>query len=279
MKLSSLSHRIHPLFLAPLLSRFAAAQAASQPQELFSLDAFSLQQTCAQYCFTTSLSGCKTDLLGSAVGCANHPCTSQFAADDSCYCRGDLQSAAQSYLTSCIRKSCTVGDSTVNLASAGSIYGNYCSSKGFTAAPAKFPAATTTRASNPTSTAPNGVPGATGTTTSETTIASPTTSLGTSTTPSSSNTTYIVLGVIGAIAVLAAIIFLINKYGRSKPPPSPVFMAPYPPPNQLSTQNLQSHSGSSYLAEDDISQHDSVSNINVPTSYPLPPSLVSTQVR
>ena len=118
MKPSQSKPHLFSLFFLPLLSRIATAQATPEPQQLFTLDALSQQQTCVQYCFTTELSGCTTDVLGSAIGCAVNPCTTPFAALDSCYCRGDLQSAAQSFLTSCIKKACTVGDVSINEANA-----------------------------------------------------------------------------------------------------------------------------------------------------------------
>lgn len=114
------------------------------PQTIYSLSAFTMQKPCAQDCFTFSQLGCISDVLAGAIGCQNNYCSANFGAPDNCYCRTDLQSAAESFLTSCVSKSCTVGDSSIDVSSAGSIYENYCSSKGFPVAAA----ATTTPAAS-----------------------------------------------------------------------------------------------------------------------------------
>jgi hypothetical protein len=57
-------------------------------------------------------------------------------APNDCYYRIDLQSAAEYYLASCVSNSCTVGDSFIDILSAGSIYEYYYSSKGFLVAAA-----------------------------------------------------------------------------------------------------------------------------------------------
>ena len=107
------------------------------PQTIFNLDIFSSQKPCAQWCLAGNFGGCHIDYVGNAIGCQSSNCV---GALDNCYCRVDLQSAAESYITACVKTSCTVGDSSIDISSAGSIYNSYCSSKGF---PVNAPAATT----------------------------------------------------------------------------------------------------------------------------------------
>ena len=71
--------------------------------------------------------------------------------------RIDLQPVAESYLTSCVKSKCTIGDSSIDISSAGSIYNYYCSSKGYIYVAA---ATTTTQEIAPASTTPQ-VPQAT----------------------------------------------------------------------------------------------------------------------
>ncbi|PMD49106.1 uncharacterized protein K444DRAFT_671109 [Hyaloscypha bicolor E] len=114
------------------------------PQTIFSLPNFSSQKPCAQACFTTGpIGGCFQDMVGDALGCVNdNECGlgSRGLAPNNCYCRTDFQSIAESFLTSCVKSGCTVGDSSIDISSAGSIYIDYCSSQGF---PVNVPASTT----------------------------------------------------------------------------------------------------------------------------------------
>ncbi|PMD14961.1 hypothetical protein NA56DRAFT_710414 [Hyaloscypha hepaticicola] len=81
------------------------------PQTIFSLPVFSSQKPCAQACFTSGpIAGCFQDMVGDALGCVND------------------------------NAGCTVGDSSIDISSAGSIYIDYCSSQGF---PINVPAFTT----------------------------------------------------------------------------------------------------------------------------------------
>lgn len=96
----------------------------------------------AQSCFALGSPGCSADALGNALGCHAPECTPQWAATNNCYCRSDLQSVATSYLSSCVDKGCTVGDSSIDVSSAISIYDSYCQGNGF-AAMGNAPAATT----------------------------------------------------------------------------------------------------------------------------------------
>ena len=122
--------------LAPLLLSLTRAQTVYE--SIFTIDAFAVQPTCVQNCFVTGYDNinCYTDVLGSLLGCPNTPCATAFAAVDSCYCRGDLQAVAQELLGACIDQVCSVGDNSVNLATAVSIYSSYCGERGFTAVPA-----------------------------------------------------------------------------------------------------------------------------------------------
>lgn len=270
-----------------LLLNTIAAQTTVQPQLIFTLDAFSQQQTCVQSCFTNDLSGCTTDIVGSAIGCAFSSCTlaeNRFGALDSCYCRADLQPAAESFLTSCIKESCTVGDTSLIIASAVSMYGGYCTSRGYTAAlPATNVAETTSPGSEPTSSHTSGATGSIASTTSDPSDAGDTSA---QTSSSSPNTTaYIVVGVVGGLAAIAfvtACIFL-RKYKKSKQRQQLVEMGPYldhPSQYPPSVRPLRSEVSSNRTFERDIYPHESASSLGVPPTYPRhqEQSLVSTRM-
>ena len=125
---------------------FSSAQEIAR-ETIYSLSAFSVLDTCIQACFISSLGGCTSDILGSTLQCPGVSCTVSWAAPDSCYCRSDKQSVAQSYLSTCVLAACTAGDVQDDISSAESIYGYYCSSIGYTAGPASV-SATTTAADN-----------------------------------------------------------------------------------------------------------------------------------
>jgi len=192
-----------------LLSYFSITLAqVTELQTIFSLDAFSSQKPCAQDCFTSGpIGGCFVDVVGDALGCVNdNVCGlgSSGLASNNCYCRTDLQSVAESFLTSCVRSACTAGDSSIDISSAGSIYGYYCSSQGY---PAKVTATTTqessqaktTEASFPTSTNS----GSAGTTSISSTLGGG----GSSTNPRPSGSS-LSLGAIIAIAVVPGLVLL-----------------------------------------------------------------------
>ncbi|KEF60582.1 uncharacterized protein A1O9_02143 [Exophiala aquamarina CBS 119918] len=199
-----------------LFLRSTEAQTAAAHQSIFTLDAFSFQQSCVQDCFTTGYANidCYTDMLGSALGCPNSPCSKTWAAVDDCYCRGDLQLAGHDWLSSCIAELCTVGDNSVNLENAVSIYSSYCTDRGFTALPVQNIAETSTKKTNSASTATtaNSQPG-------ETSSSSSDSSQTTSTASSSTNKTLtIALGVACALFVIISIVagFLFWKIRRDK---------------------------------------------------------------
>lgn len=124
-----------PLFL---LSLTLAQNTAFQT--IYSLDIYSSQKPCAQQCFIYTGLGCHIDVVASAIGCEYNQCSANYGAPNNCYCRTDLQSGAESYITSCVKAGCTVGDSSIDISSAGSIYNYYCSSLGF---PINVPTTTT----------------------------------------------------------------------------------------------------------------------------------------
>lgn len=133
---------LHDRFPKTLVSvlLFCLAPAIAQgitAQTINSLDIFSSQKPCAQECFSANGYNCQVDVLASVLGCQN-ACNTN--APNYCYCRTDLQLVAQSYLTSCVKSLCTVGDPSVDISSAGSIYRYYCSSNGY---PVDVPATVT----------------------------------------------------------------------------------------------------------------------------------------
>lgn len=309
------------LSLSSLVIHASVAQQTNTHQQIFTLDAFSLQQTCVQSCFTYDLSGCTTDLVGSAIGCSINSCTlatGQFGALDSCYCRSDLQVAAESWLAACIKKSCTVGDTSANAASATSIYLDYCGSKGYATTPAENSDPNTTPASGggddpATSTSAN--PG-TGSTAGPPSNPTGSTNTGdpppnNSSSSSSSKTTYIALGVIaGLLGLTLCVAFVfIRKYRRSRrwprlnphPSPAPPALAPsmqigpylsrrqqqYPPPTSSAhplRSDLSSNLSSSSVRggrSGEIYPEESASSVGVvPPTYPrnMEPSLISTRM-
>lgn len=224
MRVSDLPSRY--ALLAPLLvSTFTRAQTAYQ--SIYTVDAFAEQPICVQNCFTAGYDNihCYTDVLGSFLGCPNAPCATNFPAVDSCYCRGDLQSAANEWLGVCINELCSVGDNSVNLATAASIYSDYCQGRGFSAAPATATATTTkqSKSSTPTSALPGAdptSPGSVSTSGPDSTSApapSPTASSGT-------NTVVVVSACVGTVVVViilaVAIFYWRRRRLRVRPRPS-----------------------------------------------------------
>src|SRR2546421_9967309 len=89
------------LTFSPFLYFLSLSLAQDTPETIFKLDVFTEQKPCAQSCFTYFGGGCNGDALGGFIGCQFNDCTNDFGSPDRCYCRLDLQSVAQSYLTSC----------------------------------------------------------------------------------------------------------------------------------------------------------------------------------
>jgi hypothetical protein len=123
-----------------------AQDAATETQTLISQDIFSSQKPCAQGCFVGDFGGCGIDGVANAIGCNYNYCGNTIGATNGCYCRTDLQSVAQSYVSSCVKSKCTVGDSDIDISSAVSIYDSYCVANGFPVNVATTP----TQAANPT---------------------------------------------------------------------------------------------------------------------------------
>jgi hypothetical protein len=108
-----------------LFSYVSLSLAQTSPETIYQLDIFTEQKPCAQDCFTGYAGGCNWDALAIAIGCQYNYCGSGFGAPDRCFCRLDLQSVGQSYLTSCVKAACTIGQSSIDISSAGSIYNFY----------------------------------------------------------------------------------------------------------------------------------------------------------
>lgn len=146
-------HQYHMSLVCVLLFFLSATLCQDTSlQTIYSLDIFSSQKPCAQSCFWRNFLGCQIDGVASKIGCQYNYCnqnTDLVGAQNFCYCRTDLQPAAEAYITSCVKSACTVGDSSIDISSAGSIYEYYCSSKGF---PINVPATTTQEGTQATTT-------------------------------------------------------------------------------------------------------------------------------
>lgn len=202
----------------PLISTFLLilpltyAQVGTARQDITKIAEFPLQKECARDCFVTT-GFCPNDILGSKIGCAAHDdCASQgWEAKNDCYCRTDLQGPALEILTSCVSRSCTVGDNAIDAESAASIYGRYCSEKGYIvpSEPAAVPASTTGSGTLATKTSARSL------------AAGPTSSSSSSTTSSNSNKLSIstiigiVVGSLAGLAFLAVAIHILVKSLRS----------------------------------------------------------------
>ena len=217
-----LSRLVSRYTLLASLLLFISTRAQTAYQSIYTVDAFAAQPTCVQNCFTVGYPNidCYTDVLGSFLGCPNAPCATAFAAVDSCYCRKDLQAAANELLGLCINELCSVGDNSVNLATAISIYSDYCQGRGFSAAPASTTATTTQAKSGTTAaTIPGIQPSATPT---SPTSASPSDTTTPSTSSSGTSTLIIVSASVGAlllVAILVAAMFYWRPWRRTRPRP------------------------------------------------------------
>jgi hypothetical protein len=262
-----------------LLLRLVAAQTATDHQEIFLLPAFSQQQLCVQECFTLD-NGCVTDLVGSMLGCPINPCTltdNSFGANDNCYCRGDLQGAAQSFLSSCVQESCTIGDTAANVATAINLYAGYCTSLGFTAYAANTGSTQTTPSLN-TNLGTSGTTNRASVTETGSSSSNPTSSSGLP-----STTTYIIIAVVGGCGflILLAAATLAKKYRTLKQRQRQMSQwgGPYPNSMPMGSQNNSQHP---LRFDHDVWPSDSASNVggHVPPSYPhiVEPSLISTRM-
>ena len=279
------SHRTIHLVLLTLIYLSPANGQAYQP--IFTLDAFSVQQSCVQQCFTGGFEACYTDLLGSAIGCPNKPCTRTFAAVDECYCRGDLQLVANQWLSMCIDSMCTVGDNTLNLNNAASIYSGYCTERGFTALPAQTTAETTAQTSAANTRSTSSISNTRTSALSTSSSSAEGSEAPSSSAPSTDKTMQIALGVVGGVAVFAiaiAIIFFCKIRGKKRHQ-NPVHLGSYPGHFGDSSTHQLRHSGDTRRPDSpsSVGPGDSYSVANMPTGqrpfrppHPAPPSLVST---
>jgi hypothetical protein len=229
--------------LVALLLLQATAQVGSVgtiTQDITTIQDYSLQQQCVQTCFQMNNDFCPMDLLGIALGCASMGCSSRgWQAKNDCYCRLDFQQPAQDYLDGCISKSCTVGDPSVALGSAASIYQRYCAEKGYdTTAPASVEASTTSVSRATSSTRSQAGP----TSTSPTDGNPPTATGGLS-------TAALVGIILAAVVVLALFAGLTWWYcGRTPRPPAPL-PQPHPPPPYVQPLSSDSINRFNYLNE------------------------------
>lgn len=208
---------IHPLtfllFLAILFvaSPLASAQVGPITQEVSKIAAYGLQKACARKCFQDEAGNfCPNDLLGSKIGCAPHTDCNTFSwlATNDCYCRPDLQSIAQAHLTSCVKRACSVGDLAIDASSAGSIYSQYCKEKGYVAALPATVSATLTGSGRATT-----APSATGAGSAPTETSGSSSSAGSSSNSNSLSITTIVGIVVGGIAGLAMLTYVLKRLG------------------------------------------------------------------
>ena len=104
------------LFFGPILISDSAAWSVSD------LDTYSSQRACAQKCYYDRdfAGGYYTNRIASVLRC-DTPC------QDSCCCRSDLQSVAESYLSSCVSSLCD--RNTIDILNAVSVYVGYCTPK------------------------------------------------------------------------------------------------------------------------------------------------------
>jgi hypothetical protein len=102
------------LFLLSAIHASAIAD-LDAPQSIASISDYGNQRLCAQACFWNNV-----DNLGGALNCPGVP------AQNSCYCRADLQPVATTWLFSCVNSACK---NSVDIASATSIYEAYCTPK------------------------------------------------------------------------------------------------------------------------------------------------------
>jgi hypothetical protein len=268
---------LHPLIFLLTIWHILAitnAQVGTITQDLTTLSAFPLQKVCAQSCFV--LTGfCPNDYLGSQIGCAVHTdCyDNNWQAKNDCYCRQDLQVAAQSILTSCISQGCRAGDDAIDASVAGSIYAQYCKQKGYPnpTAPAVVQATTTGSGGLTMTTAVGDDPQATGSNKQASTSSS-----------SKISTTTIIGIVVGGAIGLALLAYGLRKCGclggHKQPQPQPLYQYQHAQP-QFTQQPIypQNPYPEPYYpkphAESEVSPDDSVSMVGGP-ARPAP-TLVS----
>ncbi|KAI0194145.1 hypothetical protein EV127DRAFT_405771 [Xylaria flabelliformis] len=106
--------------ILPLLALLHLA--ASEKASITQAAVFASQRPCAQGCFTYDLYE-GPDRLAEGIGCDyKNP-------QNECFCRPDLQSDADAFLSSCVNRECS--QNTLDTNSATSIYDAYCTGAGF----------------------------------------------------------------------------------------------------------------------------------------------------
>ncbi|KAM5356455.1 hypothetical protein ACJ41O_003101 [Fusarium nematophilum] len=84
-------------------------------------------------------------MIGDSLDC--EVVEGSFAVMNDCYCRTDLQSRGQSFLTTCVSDNCKLlGGYTNDLSTAASMYEGYCLKQGYTAEAPAMVSATATAA-------------------------------------------------------------------------------------------------------------------------------------
>lgn len=211
------------------------------------------------------------------------------SATNDCYCRSDLQRAAQDYLTSCVKRSCTVGDVNIDGSSAGGIYSDYCKGKGYTsvAGPASASASATRGGSTPTTTGGGGSSGPAETGTASTNGSDPPAE------GSKKMSTSTIIGIaVGSAAGLALLVTIIrymlrwcggvgsptySTHNSQAPPPQPYYQQqqqPSYPVNMYPEQSYWQHKPMG--VESEVGPDDSVSVVTPPG---MAPTLVSNMRR
>ncbi|KAF7114705.1 hypothetical protein CNMCM5793_009656 [Aspergillus hiratsukae] len=104
--------------------------------------AYASQRPCAKSCFYwgSSTKG-GADFLADRIGCGVDP------IEDECICRSDLQQTADSFLRKCVNDNCDAN--VIDISSAVSIYGDYCTSNGYTRATSTAQTTRTTSSDSP----------------------------------------------------------------------------------------------------------------------------------
>jgi hypothetical protein len=92
------------------------------PESMEQMDHYGSQRQCALDCFNWSWI---QEKVGNAIGC--HVLDTMSRAQNSCFCRADLQDGAVAYISSCVQSACATN--SVDIASATNYYKTYCEAK------------------------------------------------------------------------------------------------------------------------------------------------------
>jgi hypothetical protein len=257
-----------------LFTRVTTAQIGTITQDITAIAAYGLQKPCAQSCFQTT-GFCPNDILGSKIGCREHTdCyDANWQATNDCYCRSDLQKAAQDYLTSCVKRSCTAGDARIDGSTAGGIYVQYCKEKGYklAAGPATVPASATGTA---TSAGGNNGPTETSTTSPSNQQGSPSPS-GSKKLPTSTIIGIAVGGLVGLVILWAVLSSVLKWFGCTGGGRKPLPQQQHPLPfHEQASYPMNLYPEQPYWqqkpvgAESEVGPDDSVSVVTAPRFAP-----------